>query len=278
MHNDTLPIESTRAVAPFLKWIGGKRWLAPHLNDILPRHFNRYFEPFLGGGALFFYLRPWPATLSDINEELINTYRQVRDNVDEVIERLSKHAISQEVFETVRRSRPKLNVTRAVRFLYLNRTAFNGIYRVNRDGRFNVPFGCKPGTVICDADQLQIASRALSNRQLLDHDFEDVINRAQQDDFIYVDPPYTSSHNNNGFRRYNERIFSWSDQIRLAAACHRAVKRGASVIVSNADHREVIALYDNFDSKKVKRYSSISGIIRGRSTITETVLYSPAGR
>src|SRR2546421_490347 len=129
-HTLLLPASSKTVVhTPFLKWTGGKRWLVSQIGSILPRHFNRYIEPFLGGGALFFHLRPWPASLSDINAELINVYQQVRDNVEEVIARLSRLEICPNLYAKTRATSARLSITKAVRLLYLNRTAFNGIYR-----------------------------------------------------------------------------------------------------------------------------------------------------
>ncbi|MEE9296123.1 MAG: Dam family site-specific DNA-(adenine-N6)-methyltransferase [Phycisphaerae bacterium] len=266
-------IDNTTGGRPFLKWTGGKRWLGSVIELILPKQYNRYIEPFLGGGALFFRLRTWPASLSDINAELIHVYRQVRDNLEDVIARLAQLEIGPKAYREIRARTPRLPVTRAVRFLYLNRTAFNGIYRVNRQGKFNVPFGCKPGTVLCDEDLLRRASRALQNRGLHVCDFEEAIGCAGPGDLIYADPPFTTRHDNNGFRRYNEVIFSWEDQVRLAKCCRRAVKRGAHVIVSNANHEPLAELYQDFCVKYVTRRSLISASADGRGPVKECLLY-----
>jgi DNA adenine methylase len=271
-------VSNLHGCAPFLKWTGGKRWLASELHALAPKEYGRYIEPFLGGGAVFFHLRPWPAFLSDVNAELINTYRQVRDNVDDVIGRLARLRIDPDVYTDIRNSVPRKPVTQAVRFLYLNRTAFNGIYRVNRRGRFNVPFGCKPGTVLCDEPVLRSASKALQNRKLAVCDFEDAIDAAKRGDLVYADPPYTTKHDNNGFQRYNEVIFSWDDQVRLAECCQRARSRGVHVIVSNANHPPVRRMYHGFKDKTVKRPSLISGPLHGRGTIAESLIYCFATR
>jgi len=273
---DAMPPDRTtsRSAVPFLRWAGGKRWAVDMLSALVPERFNRYYEPFLGGGAFYFHITPYPATLSDTNEELINVYRQVRDNVDELIDRLKKHRISHQVFTAIRNKQPSLPVTRAVRFLYLNRTAFNGIHRVNRQGRFNVPFGCKPGTILCDEKVLRHASASLQNRTLHVSDFESAIEAAGEGDVVYADPPYTVKHNNNGFRRYNEVLFAWADQERLARACRRAVKRGVHVIVSNAYHEPIIDLYHGFGIAKVYRESRISAGLQGRGRVAECVLRS----
>jgi DNA adenine methylase len=266
--------ESERAIVrPFLKWTGGKRWLTSTIRLRLPSHFNRYIEPFLGGGALFFYLRAWPASLSDSNEELINAYKQVRDNVEAVIVGLSRREISHAAYDSMRSSTPSKEVARAVRFLYLNRTAFNGVYRVNQKGHFNVPYGCKPGTVLCDKTLLRAASEALQRRRLMICDFEEAIDRAERGDLVYADPPYTTKHNNNGFRRYNDVIFSWQDQERLADSLHRASRRGAHVILSNAHHQPLIELYAGFSVASVTRPSLLSADLKGRGQIDECLIY-----
>jgi DNA adenine methylase len=264
-------MKTDEGIQPFLKWTGGKRWLTSELKDLVPVNHGRYFEPFLGGGALYFRLLPYPASLTDTNSELINAYRQVRDNCEQVIHRLQRLPISSHQFLKMRSARPRTLLTQAVRFLYLNRTAYNGIYRVNQRGEFNVPFGCKSGTQLCNPEHLRQAARALAKRKLLVSDFEAMIDSAMAEDVVYADPPYTSLHNNNGFRRYNEKLFTWNDQERLADACMRAAARGVHVIVSNADHVELRALYPEFQSITRSRYSSIGSSRKFRRQIDERV-------
>jgi DNA adenine methylase len=205
---------------------------------------------------------------------LINTYCQIRDNVDNVIHRLTQLEIDPQQYLAIRDSRPRTPVTRAVRFIYLNRTAFNGIYRVNREGKFNVPFGCKPNTELCDDTLLRASSQALQNRSISVCDFEEAIDSAKQGDLIYADPPYTTKHDNNGFRRYNNVIFSWEDQERLALSCHRAASRGVHVYVSNASHGPLLNLYKGFSRRTVSRISMISGKTSGRGAVNESLLFS----
>ncbi|MEP5623481.1 MAG: Dam family site-specific DNA-(adenine-N6)-methyltransferase, partial [Hyphomicrobiales bacterium] len=187
------------ALQPFLKWTGGKRWAVKDLKNLIPESYGRYFEPFLGGGALFFHLKPYPATLSDTNLELINTYRQVRDECEQVVSRLQRLPICRDQFLKIRASRPRTNINKAVRFLFLNRTAYNGMFRVNQRGEFNVPFGCKEGTRLCDPTHFRRISKALQNRSIRVSDFEAIIDLAESGDIVYADPPYTTQHNNNGF-------------------------------------------------------------------------------
>ncbi|MHB9134772.1 MAG: DNA adenine methylase [Armatimonadota bacterium] len=261
-------------VHPFLKWPGGKRWLASTLLQCYPSSFRRYFEPFLGGGASFFALQPDNAILSDINLDLINTYQQIRDNVEEVIESLCQLPISKEAFLRVRSLKPINKLDVAVRMIYLSKTAFNGMYRVNRRGEFNVPFGCRPTTKVCDELELRGASNALRGARILHADFEETVAEAGEGDIVYIDPPYTVSHANNGFVRYNESIFSWEDQRRLAAIAHCLANRGASVFVSNAAHGSLLELYSDFDVVELTRPSCISAAREYRVPVKEYLLCS----
>lgn len=265
--------EST-VCSPFIKWPGGKRILARKICTFFPGEFGRYIEPFVGGGAIFFTRGVSGALLADIDTELINVYEQVRDNVELVISQLSKLKISRDYYYKIRSSRPSIPLGRAIRFLYLNRTAFNGIYRVNRNGDFNVPFGCKPGTKVCEPDLLRQASKVLASATLKVADFETTISCAGAGDLIYADPPYTTKHDDNGFRRYNRNIFSWQDQIRLAGATQQAAERGATVLVSNAHHQDICKLYQNFQAVTLVRSSCVSGRPNARGPVKEYLFVS----
>jgi len=189
-------------------------------------------EPSLGGGAVFFMLRPQKAILSDINSELINVYQQVRDNPDAILRELKKQRVTKKNYYQIRKLKGGFPLKRTARFLFLNRTSFGGIYRLNRRGEFNVPYGGGKRTPssLWKNNLLRDASNVLKRSRLLVADFEDVIERASQGDVVYCDPTYTVAHENNGFLRYNERNFSWEDQKRLSKAARRAVNRGATVI------------------------------------------------
>jgi DNA adenine methylase len=260
---------------PFLKWTGGKRLLAASIIQQFPASFSRYHEPFLGSGAVFFRLAPQVAHLSDINADLVNLYSVIRDHLDALLQRLSRLSINKDFYYKMRASRPTCPVDRAVRVLYLNKTAFNGIYRVNKRGDFNVPFGCKPGTILCDEPQLRSASENLQGVQLSAIDFQQATSAAAPGDLIYADPPYTTKHNSNGFLRYNETFFSWSDQERLAASLLAANKRGVHVVVSNAHSEDVRRLYPRFTILTLRRFTCISGNRRGRGEVQEYLLLSP---
>jgi DNA adenine methylase len=199
---------------PFLKWAGGKRWLAPRLQDLVPKSYNRYFEPFLGSGATFFALNPEFATLSDTNAELINCYCSIRDDPSQIISLLKTHKSrhSRDYYYQMRRVELSEKIERAARFIYLNRTCWNGLYRVNLNGIFNVPIGTKD-SVVLDTDDFSKISCLLKSIVIECCDFEHSIDKAVDGDFVFVDPPYTARHNHNGFIKYNEHLFSWADQI-----------------------------------------------------------------
>lgn len=264
----------TQFSTPFLKWAGGKRWLASTYADLLPENYKRYYEVFLGSGAVFFSMRPTQATLSDLNEELIECYSVLRDEWQNVVERLHHHHLhhSKDYYYEVRSSKPRLLANKAARFIYLNRTCWNGLYRVNLRGEFNVPVGTKTN-VLLEADNFEELSALLKKTVLLAADFEEVIDRARSGDFIFADPPYTVKHNLNGFIKYNEKIFRWEDQIRLRDCLVRASNRGCHVLLTNANHPSVIELYeDDFELISLSRSSVIAADSKNRGIYEELVV------
>jgi DNA adenine methylase len=220
---------------PFLKWPGGKRYLADRIVKHFPATHGRYFEPFVGSAALFFAHRPADSVLADKNAELIACYEQVRDNCEAVIRRLRKLRNSSEDYYRIRDHEPIDAAWRAARFVYLVKLAFNGIYRVNTTtGKFNVPYGDHEGRVVFEPENLRRASRLLKGSKLVAADFEVALADAGNGDLVYLDPPYTVAHNSNGFLRYNMKLFSWEDQVRLANCAQGLADRGCHVVVSNA--------------------------------------------
>jgi DNA adenine methylase len=265
---------------PFVKWAGGKRLLADQILAELPRpHDSRYFEPFLGGGAVFFRLGPGRAILSDFNEDLVDAFKAVREDVEKVISALRGLTYGEDEYYRIRAARPRSLAEKAARFIYLNKTCFNGLYRVNLDGQFNVPFGRHPkALVICDEDQLRSASRALQVAVLRHGDFGKFLRLAREGDVAYLDPPYTTAHSNNGFIEYNARIFSWADQARLARHAHILTGRGVRLLISNADHPSIRALYSDtsrFRVIQIRRPSTVAGKAAHRKAATELLI---AGR
>jgi DNA adenine methylase len=265
-------------LVPFLKWPGGKRWFVCNHADLLPSEYRTYVEPFLGAGAIYFHLKPQRALLGDINADLVDTYRAIKDDWQALKASLRyRHRRHREDPDTyyywLRAKVPSDLVQRASRLIYLNRTCFNGIYRVNRQGQFNVPRGTKD-KVVLESDDFESMSRILAGAELVAGDFEELIDRASSGDFVFCDPPYTVRHNYNGFLKYNEVLFSWADQERLAQALVRAALRGVKVVCTNANHQSVRELYNNalFERRVVSRYSRISADNTGRSYFEELVI------
>lgn len=272
---DDLLLQREPVARPFLKWTGGKQWLAAVAPDLVPGEFiGRYFEPFLGGGSMFFALGRSRASLSDANEELIQAYVGVRDAPEKVIDALRTYPYERNFFERLRRAAPRTPHTRAARLIYLNKTAFNGMYRVNLQGEFNVPFGRYANPTICNEERLLEASAALEGTKLRACDFEAGCVRARKGDVVYFDPPYITGHRNNGFLKYNAPLFSWQDQQRLARLALRLADRGVLVLVSNSDHFDVVALYSGFLKYTIERNSLIGGTGSTRGTAQEALLSS----
>lgn len=259
---------------PFLKWAGGKRWLVERYAHLFPDFDGSYFEPFLGGGSVFFFLSPSRATLSDSNARLIECYQEIRDHHSRVLDFLEQHqkAHCKSYYYDVRADSPKSREERAAQFIYLNRTCFNGLYRVNKQGVFNVPIGTKDKIVDVEEDFACIAAK-LCSAQIESCDFENTIDRAGPRDFVFVDPPYTVKHNLNGFLKYNENIFSWDDQVRLRNAVVRAAERGAKILLTNAAHESVVKLYAGVgDQTFITRSSVLAGKGSARGSVQELVV------
>ena len=241
---------------PFLKWAGGKTQLLRHLLAFAPERFGTYYEPFLGGGALFFALqgvgRFESAALSDINEELINAYLQVRDAVDDLIEALGAHERAYqplgqqrraEYYYEVRREPALMSIEGAARTIFLNKTCFNGLYRVNSRGVFNVPHGRHQKPTICDSNGLRAASLALRTVDIRVADFATATTTACRGDFVYFDPPYVPLSDTAHFTAYTSNAFGMADQRRLANTASSLMERGVRFLLSNSSHPDVHQLY-----------------------------------
>jgi len=260
--------------SPLLKWPGGKRRLLQFILPLVPKKFNRYYEPFLGSGALFFAVRPQRAFLSDGNPDLISTYAQVRDNPKAVIKQLQRLRNTEENYYEIRSSVPNSESAKAARLIYLSTLSFNGIHRVNLKGLFNVPYGYKSHLTPCEPEKICAASEVLRRAKIKCQDFEIAVANAKEDDLVYLDPPYTTAHANNGFLKYNAKIFTWDDQKRLAEVAHELARRGCSVIISNADHSSIRRLYGDFRVLEINRYSVIAASGKFRRRITECAFYN----
>ena len=276
MVEQTVEKTNTVQAKPILKWAGGKTQM---LNDLLPKvpsSYGRYIEPFFGGGAMFFALQPENAIIADSNPELINMYRQVAANVDEVIQYLKKYENTSEMFYTVREQEwtqlPKAEA--AARTIFLNRTCFNGLYRVNKQGKFNVPYGKYANPKICDEDGLKAASEALKKAEILCGDYLLVLDHyAQPGDFVFLDPPYLPISEYADFKRYTKEQFYEEDHIELAKIIMRLQERGCHIILTNSNHPLVHELYAPFtiDVIQTKRHISCNGSTRKGEDVIVTI-------
>ena len=263
---------------PIVKWVGGKRQLMFELLKNMPENYNRYFEPFIGGGALFFELQPDNAYISDMNEELINLYQVVRDNVDELVADLQKHDISKEYFMEIRnidRTEEYENwsdIQKASRFIYLNRTCFNGMYRVNSKGEFNVPFGHYKNPRILDENNLINCSNLLQRTEIKHADFSEILKKVKKDDFVYFDPPYVPLSETSSFTSYTKDGFDMDMQFKLRDVCDELDSIGVQFLLSNSDTKLVNELYENYNIKKVFASRQINANADGRGKITEVLV------
>ncbi len=265
---------------PFLKWAGGKQQLLPQLRKYIPRKFNRYFEPFVGSGALFFDLQPNNATLSDINSELINCYLVVRDNVNRLVKSLKKHKNVSSYYYKVRAVNPNRlsKIERASRFLFLNRTCFNGLYRENKQGEFNVPLGSYKNPDLIQEDKLKMAHALLQRVEILETSYQNVLNRAKKGDFIYLDPPYFPLGGYSDFKRYHKQFFEKKDHEELAKLYGDLDKKGCFVILSNSDTPFTRRLYKKWRTHTVEARRLINCDATKRGKIKELIItnYEPA--
>lgn len=271
-------LNTTSECRPFLKWAGGKSQLLPNLLTCLPNSFERYFEPFLGGGALFFGVRPQRAFLSDINPELVNAYLVIRDNVEALIRELKKHRYESKYFYSVREwdrdpDFQKLSaIQRAGRLIFLNKTCFNGLYRVNSKGQFNVPFGRYTSPTIVDADNLRACSAALQGVDVLCESYLEVEGRVRRGDLVYFDPPYAPLSATSNFTGYVANGFDRDDQVALRDLCCRLNKKGVKFIVSNSSAPLIVDLYANFNLRLVDASRAINSKGAGRGKVKEAII------
>ena len=258
---------------PFVKWAGGKRQLLPQLLSHVPERFGRYFEPFVGGGALFFALRPANAVLTDVNERLIRTYRGVRNDVDGVISRLEgyRHEAGFYYEQRDRDIDAGSDADVAAWFIYLNKVGFNGLYRVNRANRFNVPFGRHKNPTICDEATLRACSAALQNAHLEKIDFANAVADAAPGDLVYFDPPYVPVSVTSNFTKYTSDGFGPDDQERLRDLALSLKQRGVHVILSNSSAAR--ELYEpGFTTTEVSATRLVNSKVTRRGAITELVI------
>jgi DNA adenine methylase len=255
------------AAAPFVKWAGGKTQLLRRLDSLVPQ-FERYFEPFLGGGALFFHLASridFAAYLSDANSDLVNAYSVVKNDVEGLIALLERHKRNYrkspaEFYYRLRSEHPPDSLQAAARFIALNKTCYNGLYRVNRSGEFNVPIGRYKNPTICDRDQLRAASAALnrSDAKLFASDYRQALKKAREGDFVYLDPPFHPLSSTANFVDYTKSGFGEQDQYELAQVFRELDRKGCMVLLSNSDTRLTRDLYAGFEQRSARVLRAIS--------------------
>ena len=267
----------TRKPTPFLKWAGGKTRLLSQMSIHFPHEFRRYFEPFLGGGAVFFHLQPSKAFLSDSNCELIDTFKVVRNSPMKLMQALDAHypyRKDKDYYYKVREldsSRLPI-VERAARTIYLNKTCYNGLYRVNSKGLFNVPFGRYANPTLYDREALLAASRALKSAELSNKDYGDCCASARRGDFVYLDPPYHPLSVTSSFTGYTKNSFGEDDQVLLAEAFKSLDKSGCKVMLSNSSTPLIRELYSEFRIATLKAPRAISCKGHGRGKIDEVLV------
>lgn len=264
-------------ILPFLKWAGGKRKLIPAIIDLLPKRFNRYLEPFLGGGAVALALNHDLMFLNDANIELINAYEVVRDDLDGLIAELDSHKANHSEFYYYKireQDTDILNkIQRAARFIYLNKTAYNGLYRVNQFGKFNVPFGKYKNPTIYNRENLEAVSTTLKRTHLYSLDYVTFLKMtAKEGDLIYLDPPYHPVGQYSDFKRYTPNQFRENDQLFLATVYDELIRLGAYPILSNSYSELTLNLYSKHNVHIVEAARNINHDGNGRSKIREIIV------
>ena len=277
---------TTKKYQPFIKWVGGKRGLLEQIFPLFPKDFNNYYETFVGGGAVFFelyskgLLKNEKVVLSDINQELINTYNVVKNSPYELIDNLKdyKKQHSKEFYYKIRELDRKndydklSNLEKATRFIYLNKTCFNGLYRVNKKGYFNTPIGSYKNPNIADSDVILSASEALQDVEILQQSFKEILKQAKQSDLVYFDPPYYPLNETSNFTSYDSNCFLEDEQFELFEVFDKLADKKVKVIQSNSDTNFIKELYKNYDINIVNANRFINSKSSGRGKITEVLI------
>lgn len=265
---------------PFLKWAGGKRQLLPEIKKYLPKKYNTYFEPFVGAGALFFDQQPKNAIINDVNTELINCYEVIKNLSIDLIEDLKKHKNNEKYFYKVReldRTKEFKNlsiVERASRIIYLNKTCYNGLFRVNRQGQFNAPFGRYKNPNIVNSETIKAINRLLNRNsvEILNTDFAKAVSSAKRNDFIYFDPPYDPVSDTASFTGYSSNAFGKSEQERLKDLFEELTRRGCKVMLSNSATDFIYDLYRDYNVIRIQANRNINSVGTNRKKIDEFLI------
>ena len=264
---------------PFLKWAGGKRQLIPQMNIFFPKNYNRYIEHFIGGGAIFFHLLPDNTIISDNNPDLINCYRVVKEDVEGLIKSLKSHKYEKDYYYEIRaldRNCKKYDelsdVEKASRSIYLNKSGYNGLYRVNSKGFFNVPFGRHKNPKICDEENLRKVSHVLKNVKIYLGSFEICLDFAEKNDFVYLDPPYYPLSDTALFTSYTKNNFDKSSQIKLFEVFKELNNRECNILLSNSYSEFILDLYKDFKIVTLKAKRNINSNSQKRGLIKEVLI------
>ena len=264
---------------PFVKWAGGKRQLIPQIEEHLPQEYNTYIEPFIGGGALFFHLKPKNAVIIDINAELINTYKVIKNNVSELIQSLKKHKNDKDYYYRVRSADREIesfqkwsDVEKASRTIFMNRCCYNGLYRVNSKGFFNVPFGRYKNPKFCNEMNLNAVHETLKNALIIHGSFEVCLDHAEKGDFVYFDPPYHPLSETANFTSYTKDNFEKDSQVKLKEVFKKLDDRGCKVMLSNSYNDFILDLYEDFKIVTLSAKRAINSNASKRGEIKEILV------
>lgn len=259
-------------ITSFIRWAGGKSWLVSYIRKLLDGvNFNNYFEPFMGGASIFFAINaPIKSFLSDVNEDLINTFSSIRDDHNKVIGYLKEYKSDEDSYYQIRKNEPTERYERAARFLYLNAYSYNGLYRVNKNGKYNVPYGRR--NVSLNFERIDEVSKRLKGVEISCQDFEACKEKISNGDLVFLDPPYTVSRDCNGFIGYNSTLFSLDDQYRLGSFIDYIEKQGAYFILTNAAHETILDIFkDKGRMITLERNSLIGGKNSYRGKVQEYI-------
>lgn len=275
---------SNLLLSPMLKWVGGKRQLLSQITPMINKKCSVYVEPFIGGGAVLFNMQPKKAIINDYNKELINVYKMVRDNLDELVELLKIHEennSSDYYYEIRALDRDALfknmsMVEKAARIIYLNKTCYNGLYRVNSSGQFNSPYGRYKNPNIVNEPVLKAISKYFNENdiKITNGDYKEALKDLDKEAFVYLDPPYMPISSSSSFTRYTEGGFNYSSQVDLKEECDKLTEQGIRFVQSNSDCPEIRELYRDYKIKTVKAKRAINSVAKKRGEINEVLIYN----
>lgn len=260
---------------PFLKWAGGKGKLFKYFEHRISDYYNRYFEPFIGGGAVFFKLNPETAVINDLNEELMNVYTIVKNEPVKLIKELDKlqdKVNNEKFYYEFRATAPKSELKTAARTVFLNKTGYNGMYRVNLKGEFNIPFGDMKNIRLYNEDNILACSKALGNTDIQSGDYGNLLPLIKKNDFVYLDPPYVPLSKTASFTSYTKESFGEKEQLELVEFCKAIDSKGAKFLLNNSDTEITRDIYKMFDIEIIKAARSIAASAKSRKTVNELVV------